>query len=262
MFGQLIYTILTCLPVVYLLYYSSLWSGKPLPFPSAYLNWLASLLLSPSLGLFLIGIFGVSAWNGGGYYIEVWGRKFERELEALRKEVAEGVIKDGRSTPGGSLDLSSSTSTNGGLGLGDGISTMTPAGLTPSDEKGSIQIQIPTPEEKDAMSKGPGTGSSQGSNSNSDETMSPLSISALSSLNTSPVFYETIRGPPKGLNLAELNLGEAFDPMVEWGAKGMPKTPREEKELDRDIRLLEIELENLRKEKMMRGAMGLVAWIR
>jgi hypothetical protein len=260
MFGQLIYTILTCLPVVYLLYYSSLWSGKHLTFPSTSRD-----RHLPSLGLFLIGIFGVSAWNGGGYYIEVWGRKFERELEALRKEVAEGIIKDGRNTPGGSLDFSTSTSTNGGIGFENGMSTAgtTPAGLTPSSEKGLIQIQIPTPEEKDAMSKGPGTGSSQ--TSNSDEAISPLSISALSSLNTSPVFYETIRGPPKGLNLSELNLGEAFDPAVaaaEWGgggAKGMPKTPREERELDRDIRLLEIELENLRREKKMRGAIGLVA---
>lgn len=29
----------------------------------------------------------LSVWNGAGYYVEVWGRRFERELEALRREV-------------------------------------------------------------------------------------------------------------------------------------------------------------------------------
>ncbi|KAF5357674.1 hypothetical protein D9758_007406 [Tetrapyrgos nigripes] len=64
--GQLVYMVLTELPAVFLLYDSPFWSG-----------------------VFLLAIFGVSVWNGGGYYIEVFGRKFERELEALRKELAE-----------------------------------------------------------------------------------------------------------------------------------------------------------------------------
>jgi hypothetical protein len=76
MAGQLVYAVLTELPAVYLLYDSSLWSGT-----------------------FLIVIFGVSVWNGGGYYIEVFGRKFERELEALRKELAESTARSGRSSP-------------------------------------------------------------------------------------------------------------------------------------------------------------------
>jgi hypothetical protein len=54
-------------------------------------------------------------WNGGGFYIEVFGRKyvcylhgtlnslticrFERELEALRKELAEAQSKSQRSSP-------------------------------------------------------------------------------------------------------------------------------------------------------------------
>jgi hypothetical protein len=50
-------------------------------------------------GVFLLGIFAVSVWNGGGYYIEVFGRKFERELEALRKELAESNARSGRSSP-------------------------------------------------------------------------------------------------------------------------------------------------------------------
>ncbi|KAF8558953.1 hypothetical protein OG21DRAFT_1403528 [Imleria badia] len=70
-----LYSILTELPAVYLLYDSPRWSGA-----------------------FLILIFAVSVWNGGGFYIEVFGRKFERELEALRKELAENN-RFGRSSP-------------------------------------------------------------------------------------------------------------------------------------------------------------------
>lgn len=89
------YSILTELPAVYLLYDSPRWSGT-----------------------FLILIFAVSVWNGGGFYIEVFGRKyvqptarflvcaltewpprFERELEALRKELAENNNRSGRSSP-------------------------------------------------------------------------------------------------------------------------------------------------------------------
>lgn len=76
MVGQFVYSILTELPAIYLLYDSPRWSGA-----------------------FLILIFAVSVWNGGGYYIEVFGRKFERELEALRKELAENSNRSGRSSP-------------------------------------------------------------------------------------------------------------------------------------------------------------------
>ncbi|KAF9057780.1 hypothetical protein BJ165DRAFT_1538984 [Panaeolus papilionaceus] len=79
--GQFIYAILTEIPAVFLLYRSSTWSA-----------------------IFLLVIFGVSVWNGGGFYIEVFGRKFERELEALRKELAEATARSsstsGTSTPG------------------------------------------------------------------------------------------------------------------------------------------------------------------
>ncbi|CCM03387.1 uncharacterized protein FIBRA_05517 [Fibroporia radiculosa] len=76
MIGQLVYSVLTELPAVFLLYDSSLWSG-----------------------VFLIFIFAVSVWNGGGFYIEVFGRKFERELEALRKELAEATSRSQGSSP-------------------------------------------------------------------------------------------------------------------------------------------------------------------
>ena len=50
--GQLVYAILTELPAVFVLYDSPLWSN-----------------------MFLLFIFSVSVWNGGGFYIEVFGRK-------------------------------------------------------------------------------------------------------------------------------------------------------------------------------------------
>jgi hypothetical protein len=47
-----VYAVLTEVPAVYLLYDSPFWSGA-----------------------FLILILAVSVWNGGGFYIEVFGRK-------------------------------------------------------------------------------------------------------------------------------------------------------------------------------------------
>ncbi|KII95941.1 hypothetical protein PLICRDRAFT_96682 [Plicaturopsis crispa FD-325 SS-3] len=88
MLGQLLYAVLTELPAVYVLYDSPFWSAT-----------------------FLLAIFSVSVWNGGGFYIEVFGRKFERELEALRKELAEATARSGRSSPtslGGSLSAGAS----------------------------------------------------------------------------------------------------------------------------------------------------------
>ncbi len=100
------YALITEIPCVFLLYDNKFWSS-----------------------VFLIFIFSVSVWNGAGFYIEVFGRKcvsrldsscrtgpfnlidrfcrFERELESLRKELAESEAHrqtgsgSGRSTPGG-----------------------------------------------------------------------------------------------------------------------------------------------------------------
>ncbi len=47
-----VYSIITELPAVFLLYDSPFWSA-----------------------MFLLLIFSVSVWNGGGFYIEVFGRK-------------------------------------------------------------------------------------------------------------------------------------------------------------------------------------------
>lgn len=33
------------------------------------------------------GIFVISVWNGASYYVEVFGRRFEKELLALKQEM-------------------------------------------------------------------------------------------------------------------------------------------------------------------------------
>jgi len=76
MLGQFVYVVLTDVPPVFVLYDSPFWSGA-----------------------YLLFILSVSVWNGGGFYIEVFGRKFERELEALRKELAEAQGKSQHSSP-------------------------------------------------------------------------------------------------------------------------------------------------------------------
>jgi len=76
MLGQYFYSVLTDVPPVFVLYDSPFWSGA-----------------------YILFILSVSVWNGGGFYIEVFGRKFERELEALRKELAEAQGKSQRSSP-------------------------------------------------------------------------------------------------------------------------------------------------------------------
>jgi len=134
MLGQLLYSVLTSLPAILLLYTSAKWSGA-----------------------FLLLIFSVSVWNGGGFYIEVFGRKFERELEALRKELAEataaGYPGSGVSTPqrqghpaspprGGTsvssdLDESSSSASGSPLVIGrDGPNAVTEGlSLDPGEKK-------------------------------------------------------------------------------------------------------------------------------
>ncbi|BGP16279.1 hypothetical protein JCM10213_007724 [Rhodosporidiobolus nylandii] len=63
MLGQAIYTFVTLLIPVFVLYDSKTWS-------SVYLVWM----------------FATSVWNGASFYMEVFSRRFEKELLALRKE--------------------------------------------------------------------------------------------------------------------------------------------------------------------------------
>ncbi|KAL8287418.1 hypothetical protein RQP46_003276 [Phenoliferia psychrophenolica] len=69
MAGQAVYTFITLLPPIFVLYDSKFWSS-----------------------VYLLILFGVSVWNGGSFYLEVFGRKFEKELIALRKEFEEQQI--------------------------------------------------------------------------------------------------------------------------------------------------------------------------
>ncbi|EST08218.1 Protein of unknown function DUF2838 [Kalmanozyma brasiliensis GHG001] len=61
---QFVYTIITTLPAPLLLYPSRTASA-----------------------VFFMGIFVVSVWNGASYYVEVFGRRFEKELLELRREM-------------------------------------------------------------------------------------------------------------------------------------------------------------------------------
>lgn len=58
--------------------------------------------------VFLVIIFTISVWNGASFYVEVFGRKFERELEKLRKEM-ELASATGTSTSGGSVGTAPTT---------------------------------------------------------------------------------------------------------------------------------------------------------
>ncbi|EGG04048.1 uncharacterized protein MELLADRAFT_37620, partial [Melampsora larici-populina 98AG31] len=64
MVAQYLYTLLTILP-------SLVWSFHSKTFS----------------GLFLWVMFAVSVWNGASFYMEVFGRRFEKELNALKKEL-------------------------------------------------------------------------------------------------------------------------------------------------------------------------------
>ncbi|GAA5984263.1 hypothetical protein JCM10908_006115 [Rhodotorula pacifica] len=61
--GQAIYTFITLLIPVFVLYDSKFWSS-----------------------VYLIALFAISAWNGASFYMEVFARRFQKELIALRKE--------------------------------------------------------------------------------------------------------------------------------------------------------------------------------
>jgi len=118
MCGQLVYAVLTELPAVYLLYDSSFCSAA-----------------------FLLGLFSVSVWNGGGFYIEVFGRKFERELEALRKELAETTARSGHSSPinGGPSDEELSTTQGSSPPLMMNKKKLPPL-LTPDDVPAPVPV--------------------------------------------------------------------------------------------------------------------------
>jgi hypothetical protein len=86
--------------------FANVWIGKVvLSFPEAlqepaymglqYLYALLTMVPCPlwfwsrwASGLFLGAVFSWSVWNGATYYIDVFGTRFQKELEALKKDVA------------------------------------------------------------------------------------------------------------------------------------------------------------------------------
>lgn len=68
-----------------------------LPAPLVLYN---SRLASSAFCLLLILL---SVWNGASYYVEVWGRRFERELDALRREI-EATHRQSKSAGGAEGD--------------------------------------------------------------------------------------------------------------------------------------------------------------
>ncbi|GAA6064173.1 hypothetical protein JCM10212_003054 [Sporobolomyces blumeae] len=76
--GQAIYTVVTLLPPVLVLYDSKFWSD-----------------------VYLLFLFAVSAWNGASFYMEVFSRRFEKELLALRKEFEQQQALLARYSSGG-----------------------------------------------------------------------------------------------------------------------------------------------------------------
>lgn len=78
---QFVYTIITTLPAPLILYPSRTASA-----------------------VFFAGIFTVSVWNGASYYVEVFGRRFEKELLQLKRELeamqrTESVLNNSGSPP-------------------------------------------------------------------------------------------------------------------------------------------------------------------
>ncbi|KAF2399625.1 hypothetical protein EJ06DRAFT_478569 [Trichodelitschia bisporula] len=67
-------------------------------------------------GLFLVSVFAWSVWNGATYYIDVFGTRFQKELEAVKRDVARwqhGEVGSIGGTPGELVSPG-----EGGKGLG------------------------------------------------------------------------------------------------------------------------------------------------
>lgn len=95
---QMVYTIVCTLPAPILFYRSPLASAT-----------------------FLLVILTTSVWNGASYYVEVWGRRFEKELQALQREL--NAAREMSSV----LDNSQRQGTASGLATATVTGTSTPA---------------------------------------------------------------------------------------------------------------------------------------
>jgi len=69
---------------------------------------------------FLLTVFTWSVYNGSTYYIDVFGKRFQKEMEAMRAEVA----KWQHSTEGHSPPLAPQSGLSEGLGIDDSVSSV------------------------------------------------------------------------------------------------------------------------------------------
>jgi hypothetical protein len=126
-----------------------------LSFPDAYQEWVfmgiqycyALLTMTPcpiwfrssyASAFFMVVVFGWASWNGATYYIDVFGRRMEKELEALRKEVARMAKSPELAGQDGSSNgaFSPISSPNGPSAL-DGAATSSALDLGPAAQLGS-----------------------------------------------------------------------------------------------------------------------------
>lgn len=91
---------------------------------------------------FLMAVFTWASWNGATYYIDVFGKRMEKELDALKKEVArmskspEMSGQEGTSAFGGS-PVGSPSGLNGGM---DGVARASALDLGPAATEGEAKV--------------------------------------------------------------------------------------------------------------------------
>ncbi|KAL7424247.1 hypothetical protein Q5752_001834 [Cryptotrichosporon argae] len=100
--------------------------------------------------VFLVAIFIASAWNGASFYVEVFGRKFERELERLRKEME--VI----SSTGVPSTAPTSANSTPYLGPHDAASPTTASAASPRDhDEPTTMHAADAPTDADGLAESP-----------------------------------------------------------------------------------------------------------
>ena len=86
---------------------------------------------------FLMAVFTWASWNGATYYIDVFGRRMEKELNKLKEDVArmsKSPDMEGTVTPFGSPEMSGK---EGGKGIGE--VTLGPAAEEKAQVNGSVK---------------------------------------------------------------------------------------------------------------------------
>lgn len=101
---------------------------------------------------FLIFVLTMSVWNGASYYVEVWGRRFEKELQALRRELEAAkevsAVLDAEGKPS-----SSSIGTPAGMQTpqhGEAATTGTASGVATSNSSASHRESADVEERSEA----------------------------------------------------------------------------------------------------------------